>query len=174
MGQLDVAKQVVVQRWVGESENRLWDILTGSLDWDIIIFLKVDTSLLLRSIVVTNTEKLTLNAGIGWAGNVFSITVLSLAAPSWRRRRVSTTSSRIAVCVLVEGRRSDIPAGSTSSSSRRTVCGGGEGLSAGPVATRSRTVSGEAVGSVIVSIIRLEMNYKNELVKENDWERGRG
>jgi hypothetical protein len=51
MGKLDVANEMVIQRWVGELEDWLGDIVSGSLNWDIIVFLEVDTSLLLGWVI---------------------------------------------------------------------------------------------------------------------------
>jgi hypothetical protein len=58
-GQLNVGDQVVVQRRVSKLSNRLWDIISGGLDGDIIVVGEVDSSLLLGG-VVGNTEQLTL------------------------------------------------------------------------------------------------------------------
>jgi hypothetical protein len=54
---------VVVERRVSESVGRLWDILSRSLNWDVIVLVKVDSGLLLGGIV-GNTKKLALYAWV--------------------------------------------------------------------------------------------------------------
>ena len=72
VSKLDVADQVVIQRWVGEGENWLWDVGSGSLDWDIVVLLEVDTSLLLGWVVL-DAEEFTLETLVGWAGSVLAL-----------------------------------------------------------------------------------------------------
>ncbi len=82
VSKLDVADQVVIQRWVGEGVDWLWDIGSGSLDRDVIILLEVDTGLLLCW-VINDTEKLTLDTWVGWTSGVLAFLPRSITASAW-------------------------------------------------------------------------------------------
>ena len=118
MGEFDILDQVVIERRVGELENWLWDIVSGSLNWDVIVLLEVDTGLLL-SWVICNTEKLTLHTRVGRAWDMLAIAPLSIAGATsgcvWCTS--STTGSWVTVSVLVEGGCNWVPSGT----SRRAV-----------------------------------------------------
>lgn len=77
-GELNVGNEVVVQRRVAEGKNGLGHVVTGSLNGNVIVLLEVDTSVLLGR-VVGGTEELTLDAGVGRAGNVLAIAPLTIA-----------------------------------------------------------------------------------------------
>jgi hypothetical protein len=119
VGKFDVLDEMVIEGRVGELEDWLWNIVSRSLNWDIIVLLEVDTGLLLGWIVC-NTEKFALNTWVGWAWDVFAITPLPISRTTSRcvwGSASTTTGSRVAISVLVEGRSNVIP----SSSSRRSV-----------------------------------------------------
>ena len=101
VGEVDVAEEMVVQGRVGELEDWLGDIVSGSLDWDIIVLLEVDTSLLLGW-VVGDTEELALHTGVGWASNVLAIPPLSITTSAGRDSAATTAGSRVSVCIGVE------------------------------------------------------------------------
>ena len=101
VGEFDVADKMVVQGRVGELEDWLGDIVSGSLNWDIIVLLEVDTSLLLGW-VVGDTEELALNTWVGWASNVLAIPPLSVTTATSGDTTAATTCSRVTVCVGVE------------------------------------------------------------------------
>jgi hypothetical protein len=93
-GEFDVAQEMVVERGVREACDGLWHALAGSLDGNIIVFLEVDTGLLLGG-VVGDTEELALNAGVGWAWDVLAVLPLTIT----RATSASTTATaRLAVC----------------------------------------------------------------------------
>src|SRR3954454_7611205 len=62
-GELNVAKQMVVKRWVCESKDWFWDIVTRCFHWDIVVVGEVDTSMALVRIV-RNAEELALGLEI--------------------------------------------------------------------------------------------------------------
>jgi hypothetical protein len=78
VSKLDVAAEVLIEGRSGELENRLGDIVSRSLDGDVIVLLEVDTSLLLRR-VIDDSEKLALNARVGRTGNVLAVLPLTVA-----------------------------------------------------------------------------------------------
>lgn len=77
MSQLDVAAEVLVERRSGELKNGFGNIVSGSLDGDVIVLLEVDTSLLLRR-VIDDSEKFALNARVGGTGNVLAVLPLAV------------------------------------------------------------------------------------------------
>lgn len=95
MSQLDVAAEMLVQRRSGELVNRLRDILTGSLDGDVVVLLEVDTSVLLGRIVDGSTIQFTFDTGVSRSGNVLSITPLAIARASGRVIATTTTTSGV-------------------------------------------------------------------------------
>jgi hypothetical protein len=101
VGEVNVAEEMVVQGRVGELEDWLGDIVSGSLHWDIIVLLEVDTSLLLGW-VVGDTEELALHTGVGWASNVLSIPPLSVTTSAGGDSAATTAGSRVSVCIGVE------------------------------------------------------------------------
>jgi hypothetical protein len=106
MGELDILNQVVIERRVGELENWLWNIVSRSFNWDIIVLLEVDTGLLFGWVVL-NTEELTLHADVGRAWNMLAITPLSITRATSRcvwSTTSSATGGGVTVSVLVEGR----------------------------------------------------------------------
>ena len=154
MSEFDVLDQVVIERRVGELENWLWNIVSRSFNWDIIVLLEVDTSLLFGWVVL-NTEELTLHADVGRARNMLAITPLSITRATSRcvwSTSSSTAGGGVTISVLVEGRGSRIP----SCTSRRAV---GTGLEVGSrrvgPAVGTRTSTSEAVA--------IEDKRKNEI-----------
>jgi len=49
--EVDVGDKVIIERWVGERSDGLWHALSGSLHWNIVIFLEVDARGGLRWVV---------------------------------------------------------------------------------------------------------------------------
>lgn len=89
----DVGDQVVVQRRVGEGKDRLRNVLTGSLNGDVVVLLKVDTGVLLGWIIV-GTEELALNARVGRARHVFSVLPATIPrAPSLASAATATSAT---------------------------------------------------------------------------------
>jgi hypothetical protein len=107
----DVADQVIIQRRVGEGQDRLGNVMTGSLDGNVIVLLKVDTSVLLGR-VVGSTEKLALNARVGRACNVLAVSPLTIARATGVAA-TATTSTRVAVSIAIEAGAVVIPAART-------------------------------------------------------------
>lgn len=104
---LDVGDEVVIKRWVGEGGDRLGNALTGSLDWDVIVLLEVDSGLLLAG-VVGHAEQLTLAARVGWTRYVLAVSPLSISCASLLTTTVTWTASSTssaAVCVAIEATR---------------------------------------------------------------------
>jgi hypothetical protein len=139
VSELNVLQQVLVERGVGELEDRLRDIVSRGLDWNIIILLEVDTGLLFGG-VIQDAEELTLKTWVGRAGDVFALSPLSVTAATGSS---STSRSWVAVSVLVEAALRTVPA-TWASATRSEV--GGVGVS--PVATRAWAIACETVGSV--------------------------
>lgn len=94
--QVDVADEVVIERRVGEDVDGLGNALTGSLDGDVIVFLEVDTSLLLAGRVGRNAKEFALNALVGRAGHVLAVDPASIA-----RATVLAAASAAAGCAAV-------------------------------------------------------------------------
>ena len=146
VSKLDVADQVVIQRWVGEGENWLWNVGSGSLDWDIVVLLEVDTSLLLGWVVL-DAEKLTLETLIGWAGSVLALLPGAITA-SAGDTAAATLVSRVAAALKVRWTSTVVPSATTAwwwSSAWS------EGWSSSPIAAWSWSISSEAIGSRVVS-----------------------
>lgn len=83
MGKVNIAEKMVVKRWVGKLQDRLWDIVTRCFDWDIIVFLEVDTGLLLGW-VICDTEELALDTWVGWTRNMLAVAPLSISTATSR------------------------------------------------------------------------------------------
>jgi hypothetical protein len=94
VGEFDVAAEMLIQRRGGELGDGLGNVLTGSLDGDVVVLLEVDTGLLLGG-VVENTEKLSLNARVGRARNVLSVAPLSIARTA---SSVVAAAARVTFC----------------------------------------------------------------------------
>jgi hypothetical protein len=141
MGELNVLQQVVIKWWVSELEDGLRDIVSRGFHWDIIVFLEVNTGLLLGRII-HDTKELTLHTWIGWSRDVFSISPLSITTTA---SNSGATSSWVAVRILVEAALGgSVP---TTATRRGSATTGSEVRSVGPVATRARVVTWEAVRS---------------------------
>lgn len=92
---LDVGDQVVIKRWVTEGQDRLGNIMSGSLDGDVIVLLEVDAGVLLGGIG-RGAEELTLHAGVSRARNVLSVAPLPIAgAPSVSSSTTTTTAAGV-------------------------------------------------------------------------------
>jgi hypothetical protein len=144
MCEFDVLEEVVIERRVGEFEDGLGDIVSGGFDWDIIVLLEVDTGLLLGW-VVCYAEKLSLQTWVWWSSNVLPVTPLSVTSSASRYRSGTATGRWVAISISVESwvGSSSIPARTCWS----TVATRGEVRSAGPVSTRTRSVTGKAVSA---------------------------
>ena len=79
MSKLDVPEEMVIERRVGELEDGFGDIVSRGFDWDIVILLEVDTSLLLGW-VVGYTEELTLDAGVCWTCDMLAVLPCAITA----------------------------------------------------------------------------------------------
>lgn len=142
MGELNVLQQVVIKWWVSELEDGLRDIVSRGFHWDIIVFLEVNTGLLLGRII-HDTKELTLHTWIGWSRDVLSISPLSITTTA---SNSGATSSWVAVRILVEAALGgSVP---TTATRRGSATTGSEVRSVGPVATRARVVTWEAVRSI--------------------------
>lgn len=146
MCELDVLEEMIIERRIGEFEDRLGYIVAGGFDGDIIVLLEVDTGLLLGW-VVSYAEKLSLQTWVGRSSNVLSVSPLSVTSAASRGRR-TTTRCWVAICISVESRvlSGGIPAWASCGSS--TVATRGEVGSAGPVSTTGASVTScEAVSA---------------------------
>lgn len=138
MGKLDVANEMIIERWVGELGDWLWYIVTRCLDWDVVVLLEVDTSLLL-SWVIEDTKELALETCVGRTSDVLALGPASVSTASvgrgWSTR--STAGAGIAVCIWVEA------------STRSTIASWSEVRSACPVSTLAGScVSRKTITSV--------------------------
>ena len=147
MSKLDVTDQVVIQRWVGEGENWLWDVGSGSLDWDIVVLLEVDTSLLLGRVVL-DAEELALETLVGWAGSVLALLPGAVTASAGDTAAATTLVARVAAALEVRWTSTVVPSAATT---WRWSSAWSEGWSSSPVAAWSWSISGETVGSRVVS-----------------------
>jgi len=95
VSELDVAAKMLVQRRSGELVNRLRNLMTRSLNGNVIVLLEVDTSVLLRR-VVGGTEKLALDTGVSRARNVLSIAPLAITRAAGS---VTTAAARVTIQV---------------------------------------------------------------------------
>jgi hypothetical protein len=77
MSKLDVAEKMIIQRRVGELGCRLWDIMSRGFNRNIIVFLEIDTGLLLGW-VINDAEEFALQTGIGRTWNVLAVTPLTI------------------------------------------------------------------------------------------------
>jgi hypothetical protein len=106
---LNVADKVIVQGRVGKRKDRIRDVLSGSLNGDVIILLEVDTCVLFGRIV-WGTEKFTLDTGVRGAGNVLSVfpltitraTSIGTTAAAAATTTTGTILARVAICVTVK------------------------------------------------------------------------
>jgi hypothetical protein len=125
--ELDVGEKVGIQGRSAEGCDRIRAVATRRRDRNVVVFLKVDSRVLLRR-VVGSAEKLPLRARVGGTNDVLSIAPLTIArAASITAAAASSSSGRAnieipAVSVGVE------PA---SSSTLRTVCSPARLLSRG-------------------------------------------
>ncbi len=143
--EFNIMDKMVVQRWVGEFEDRLRHIVSRSFDWDIVVLLEVDTSLLLGWII-DDTEEFALYTWIGWARDVFAVPPLSITTTSSRDCTATTAgSSRVAICIRIEGRGSTGILPSTTATARRSSRTWSKGWGSSPVSAWSGSVSSEAV-----------------------------
>jgi hypothetical protein len=124
-GKLDVGDKVVVKRGVSEGVNGLGDVLAGRLNGDIVVVGEVDAGVLLGGVILTETEELTLQTGVGRAGDVLAVTPLTIARAtggSTAAAAVATTTTTVraalswmSVSIGIEGPEFSIwvPAGIT-------------------------------------------------------------
>jgi hypothetical protein len=106
MGELDVHQEMVIKGGVGELEDGLWNIMAGSLDWNIVVLLEVDTGLLLAW-VIGDTEELALETGVWWSSSVLAILPCSVTRSTvgdLSTTTATTTRSWATIAVAVEGR----------------------------------------------------------------------
>lgn len=139
MSELNVLQKVVVKRWVGKLENGLGDIVPRCFNGDVVVLLEVDTGLLLSGII-HYTEELALEARVGRAGNVFTISPLSVTAST---SSTGACGRGVAIGVLIEATLGPIPAAWTTTTGSEVG-----GIRVGPVATRTRAIASVTVRSV--------------------------
>lgn len=108
--ELDVLAQMLIQGRSGKLENRLRDIVTGSLDRDVIVLLEVDTGVLLGGII-DGTEQLPLNARVGRAGDVLAVTPLAVARAA--RAVAASVAALMAAATTVVATAAAAPAAAT-------------------------------------------------------------
>jgi hypothetical protein len=145
VGKLDVLDQMVVKGRVGEGENGLGHVGTGCFNWNIIVLLEVDTSLLLGR-VVCNTKELTLLTRVGRSGNVLAITPLSSTATASRSRVTTTTTTSAWITITIAVEASTLISVVPSRASTRTIARSEvRRIGVGPVAS-GRSIS-EAVAA---------------------------
>jgi len=75
--QLDVRDEVVIQRRVGEVQERLRNIVARSLDGNVVVLLEVDAGVLLRR-VLGGSEQIALETGISGARDVLAVAPLAI------------------------------------------------------------------------------------------------
>jgi hypothetical protein len=135
---------MVVKRGVRETCDGLGDALPGSFNGNVIVFLEVDTGLLLGG-VVGDTEELALNAGVRWAGDVLAILPGAIARAACVS--AAATTAWLAVCRGLE--LSGSCAAPAATALGTVTAAGSECLSVGvcPIAVRAggRTVEATAV-----------------------------
>jgi hypothetical protein len=158
MSKLNVADQMVVKRWVGESEDWLRNVGTRSLDWNVIVFFEIDTSLLLGWVIL-DTEEFALFTWVGRTSDVLAITELtSSTTTSWSRTMITTTattsvSAWVAICITVKSWTIVIPTCSWRAVSWlkvRSIC---------PITLRARTIESAAVRYVSRLVISISCYY---------------
>ncbi|GKT40846.1 uncharacterized protein ColSpa_01026 [Colletotrichum spaethianum] len=110
---LDVADEVVVERGVGEGEDGLRDVVSRSLDGDVVVLLKVDTGLLLGCVVDTSAEELALDTGVGRAGNVLAVAPLAVAGATSLLATTTTSVTAVAAAVSTAAATAFLPATTT-------------------------------------------------------------
>lgn len=97
-GEVDVGDQVVVKRRVGEGGDGLGDALTGSLNGNVVVFLEVDTHLLLAGGNAGVTEQLALDARVGGTRHVLAIDPASITGATVR---ASAAGAAVSATVVV-------------------------------------------------------------------------
>lgn len=100
VSQFDVAAQVLIEGRCGELVDGFGNVVSGSLDRDVIVLLEVDAGVLLGRIV-GSTEELTLNARVGGTRNVLSIAPLTIARAA---SSIVAAAARVAVEVAATAR----------------------------------------------------------------------
>jgi len=95
VSKLDIAAEMLIQRRSGELVDRLRNLMTRSLNGNVIVLLEVDTGVLLRG-VIGGTKKLALDTGVSRARNVLSIAPLAITRAA---SSVTTTASRVTIQV---------------------------------------------------------------------------
>lgn len=93
--QLDVADQMVIERWVGERKDRFWNILTRCFDWNVVVVGEVDAGMTLTG-VACDTKELALCFEVLRAWNMLSVTPLPISTASGR----CTTTTGVAAATL--------------------------------------------------------------------------
>ena len=150
-GESDVGNEVVVQRRVGEGEDGLGHVLAGSLNGNVIVLLEVDTGVLLGR-VVGGTEELTLDTGIGRAGNVLAIAPLTIAGATVEVAATGTstgTSASASVAAVRVGVEAALGTGTAPASALLALKGGAGGTTGTTGATGSGPVATTWATSVI-------------------------
>jgi hypothetical protein len=87
--EINVLEEMIIERRIGEFEDRFGNIMARGFDGDIIVLFEVDTGLLLGW-VVSYAEKLSLQTWVGRSGNVLSVSPLSVTSAASRRGRRTT------------------------------------------------------------------------------------
>lgn len=69
---------MVIEGWVGEGGDGLWDVVAAGFDRDIVVVGKVDTSMSLGRII-WNAKEFSFDFGICGARNMLTVSPLSIS-----------------------------------------------------------------------------------------------
>jgi hypothetical protein len=100
---LDVGDKVVVERGVSEGVDGLGNTFAGCLNGNVVIVGEVNAGVLLRWVVLTETEELALEAGVSRAGDVLAVAPLAIAratgSSAAAAAAVVTTAATVGACM---------------------------------------------------------------------------
>jgi hypothetical protein len=152
VSKLDIAEKVVIQWWIGELENWLWDIMSRGLDWNIIVFLEVNTGLLLCWVGVSDTKEFALNTWVCWSSNVLAVSPLPITTSTGDATCSSAAAagSWVSICFWVEAAAAALIPSTASWWTSSARC---EFWSAGPIATWTWSIGSITVGTVSMLVI---------------------
>jgi hypothetical protein len=85
-GKLDVIKEMIVKRGVGEGKNGFRDIVARCFHWNVVVVGEVDTSVALGR-VAGDAEELTLGLSVLGTWYMLPIAPLTVSRPTWRWSR---------------------------------------------------------------------------------------
>jgi len=102
-GKLDVAEQVGVERGSAKRQDRLGRVASGRSDRNVVILLKVDSSVLLRR-VVGSSKELALQTRVRRADNMLAIAPLTVSRASGIPAAATTTTTSSSSSATTTGR----------------------------------------------------------------------